>query len=144
MTRRVLFDLNLILDVLLDRAPHAAASSALWAAVESGEAEGVLAAHCVTTLHFLASRSAGREFGDRCVADVLSVFSVAAVDATVLRAALSMGGLDFEDAVCAAAAKASGCHLVATRDPRGFKAAGIPAMAPIEALAAIRTRPPAA
>lgn len=139
MKRRVLFDLNVVLDVLLDRQPHAAASSALWAAVEAGDAEGMLAAHCVTTLHYLATRSGGREFGDRCVADVLSVFGVSAVDHAVIREALGMGWPDFEDAVCAASAKSAGCHFIATRDPRGFKSAEIPALAPIEALAAIRT-----
>jgi predicted nucleic acid-binding protein len=136
--RRVLVDLNILLDVLLDRAPHAEASAALWAAVESGEAEGLLAAHSVTTLHYLASRSAGREFGDRCVADVLTVFSVAPVDRAVLAEALGMKWPDFEDAVCAASARSAGCHLIATRDPRGFKHSACPALAPGEALLAIR------
>ena len=139
MKRRVLLDLTVILDVLLDRPPHVLASSALWAAVETGAAEGMLAAHAVTTLHYLATRSGGREFGDRCVADVLSVFSVAAVDQAVIEEALAMGWPDFEDAVCAAAGRAAGCHLIATRDPRGFRAAAIPALAPIEALAVVRT-----
>jgi predicted nucleic acid-binding protein len=137
--RRVLFDLNLILDVLLDRTPHAEASAALWAAVEGGEAEGLLAAHAVTTLHYLASRSGGAAFGNRCVTEVLSVFAVAQVDAPVLEHALSMGWADFEDAVCVAAAVTAGCHIIATRDARGFKKASIPALAPNEALAAIRT-----
>jgi predicted nucleic acid-binding protein len=140
--RRVLVDLNVLLDVLLDRAPHAEASAALWAAIESGEAEGLLAAHCVTTLHYLATRSGGREFGDRCVADVLSVFSGAPLDAAVLSEALDKGWADFEDAVCASSATASGCHLIATRDPAGFKKSACPALAPREALVAIRSPSP--
>lgn len=139
MKRRVLVDLNVILDVLLDRTPHAEASAALWAAVEAGEAEGLLAAHCVTTLHYLASRSGGRGFGDRCVADVLSVFAVAPLDAGVLEAALALGWSDFEDAVCAASAQSAGCQLIATRDPKGFKRSPCPALAPREALLAIRS-----
>lgn len=142
MKRRVLVDLNVVLDVLLDRAPHAEASAALWGAVETGEAEGLLAAHCVTTLRSLAARSGGPAFGDRCVADVLSVFSVAPLDAAVLEEALGMGWEDFEDAVCAASATASGCQLIATRDPRGFRRSACPALAPTEALAAIRSPAP--
>ena len=141
MKRRVLVDLNVILDVLLDRAPHVEASAALWAALETGEGEGLLAAHCVTTLHYLASRSGGRAFGDRCVADVLSVFAVAPVDSAVLAEALAMGWADFADAVCAASAKSAGCHLIATRDPQGFKRAALPALAPREALVVVRSRP---
>ena len=56
MKRRILVDLNVVLDVLLDRAPRAEAAAAVWAAVEKGEAEGLLAAHSVTTLHYLATR----------------------------------------------------------------------------------------
>ncbi len=51
--KRVLFDVNVVLDVLLDRKPHADASAAAWAAVETGTAEGFLAAHAVTTIHYL-------------------------------------------------------------------------------------------
>ena len=142
MKRRVLVDLNILLDVLLDRAPHVEASAALWAAVESEEAEGLLAAHRVTTLHYLAARSGGAAFGDHCVRDVLSVFAVAPVDGPVLSEALALGWSDFEDAVCAAAARAAGCHFIVTRDPRGFRQSACPALAPAEALAALRTNVP--
>jgi predicted nucleic acid-binding protein len=139
--RRILVDLNLVLDVLLDRQPHAASASALWAAVETGETEAVLAAHCVTTLHYLASRSRGAQFGDECVAGVLSVFGVAPIDGDVLRQAMAMRWSDFEDAVCAAAASVAECQAIATRDPRGFKGSVVPALTPEQVLAAIRATP---
>lgn len=133
---RWLIDLNVVLDVLLDRAPHADAASAVWAAVETGRVEGRLAAHSVTTLHYLASRSGGRAFGDRCVSDVLTVFGVAGVDRAVLQDALALKWPDFEDAVCAAAAHAAGCHAIVTRDPKGFRKAALPVWTPAEALVA--------
>lgn len=142
MRTRILIDLDVILDVLLDRAPHAEASAAVWAAIESGEADGAIAAHCVTTLHYLATRSRGRDFGERCVADVLSVFAVAPVDSAVLSEALALRWSDFEDAVCAASAKAAGCQVIATRDPRGFKGSLCPALTPVETLALLRASQP--
>ena len=57
--KRVLFDTNVVLDVLLDRQPYVEASAAAWAAVETGVAEGMLAAHAVTAA---AARTAGCEF----------------------------------------------------------------------------------
>ncbi|MBI2377259.1 MAG: PIN domain-containing protein [Deltaproteobacteria bacterium] len=138
---RILLDLNLILDVLIDREPYAEESSALWAAIENHEAEGFLSAHCVTTLHCLAARSGHGQFGDQCVSDVLSVFGVAAVDRSVLENAVGMGWADFEDAVCVAAAVASGCQAVATRDREGFKSSTLPVLSAKEALAAIRLSP---
>lgn len=144
MKRRILVDLNVVLDVLLDRAPHAEAAAAVWALVETGQVEGLLSAHCVTTLHSLATRSRGREFGDRCVSDVLSVFGVAPVDGAVLAGAMALGWADFEDAVCAASARAAGCNLITTRDPRGFKGSPCPALTPVETVAALRAPLPRA
>ena len=51
--KRILFDTNVILDVLLDRRPYAEASAAAWEAVETGSVEGLLAAHAITTIHYL-------------------------------------------------------------------------------------------
>lgn len=136
--RRAILDLNVVLDVLLDREPHVAASAALWAYIELGEAEGYLAAHTLPRLYYLASKARGRPFAERCVADVLSVFAVAPVDQEVLRKALALGWDDFEDAVCATAGVAAGCQLIATRDPRGFRQASLPALTPAGALLALR------
>lgn len=48
--RRLLFDVNVILDVLLDRRPFVDSSSAAWAAVERGDADGLLCAHAITRM----------------------------------------------------------------------------------------------
>ena len=139
MKRRIFVDLNVLLDVLVDRPPHAEAADAVWAAIGRGEAEGRVAAHSVTTLAYLATRAGGRAFADRCVADVLCVFGAAPIDAAVLSEALALGWPDFEDAVCAASAHAAGCHLITTRDPRGFKGSPCPPLTPVETLALLRT-----
>lgn len=139
---RVLLDLNVLLDVLLDRAPHADAAAALWAAIEAGEAEGRLSAHAVTTLHYLAARAHGRAFAEQCVRDVTSVFAVSPVDGAVVARALALGFNDFEDAVTAAAAAADRCTAIASRDARGFRGATLPVQHPAAALSAIRVRGP--
>ena len=135
---RALVDLNVVLDVLLDRAPHADAAAALWAAVERRELEGALAAHAVTTLHCLSVRARGRVFGERCVRDVLSVFGVAPVTADVCQQALTLGGADFEDAVSSAAAVAAGCDVIIARDATGFRGAPLRVLEPATALAVLR------
>jgi hypothetical protein len=48
---RVLVEANVALDVLAKREPHYATSAAVWALVEQGHIEALLAAHMVTTLH---------------------------------------------------------------------------------------------
>ena len=137
---RLLFDLNVVLDVLLDRRPHATVAAALWAEVERGAAEGLIPAHGVTTIYYLAARAHRRPFAQRAVADLLSVFRVAPLDEAVLRRALALAWPDFEDAVCAVAAAAARCSALVTRDPDGFRDAPIPILSPAAALALLRER----
>ena len=48
--------------------------------------------------------------------------------------ALALAWPDFEDAVCAAAAEASGCDALVTRDPDGYPNAPLPVIDPAAAL----------
>lgn len=137
---RVLLDLNVVLDVLLDRKPHADAAAALWAAIEVREGEGRLSAHAVTTLHDLATRARGRAFAEQCVRDVTSVFAVSPVDGAVVARALALAFADFEDAVTAAAAEADGCGAVVSRDADGFRNSPVAVLDAEAALTAIRVR----
>src|SRR5437867_6422332 len=138
--RRLLFDLNVILDVLLDRPPHAAAAAAVWAAAERKQVDGLIPAHGVTTIFYIAARQRDAAYARRVVGDLLTVFRVAPVDHSVIRRALTLGWRDFEDAVCAAAAEAAGCKAIVTRDPRGFAASPVEVMQP-EAAAVWRGQP---
>lgn len=133
--RRLLLDLNVVLDVLLDRPPHTAPAAAVWAAVELGRVEGLLPAHAFTTIHYLARRARGGRFANQALEDLLRVFSVAPVDGAVVRSALGLSWPDFEDAVCASAAMASRCDAIVSRDSAGFRSSPVPVMDPVTARA---------
>jgi predicted nucleic acid-binding protein len=119
--RRILLDTNIVLDVLLDHRPHVDASAAAWAAVETGVSEGMLAAHAVTTIHYLIRKEMGNARAARTISAILRVFAVAAVDGSVIREALQLPIIDFEDAVTAAAARLAGCEFIVTRNPKSFR-----------------------
>jgi len=136
--KRLLLDTNIVLDVLMDRQPHAPASVAVFAAVENGKAEGLIAAHAITTIHYLLSREAGEAGSKQVLRTLLKLFRVAPVDGDIIQHAIQASGQDFEDSVTAAAAQASGCHVIVTRDPKGFRRSPIPALNPALALALLR------
>ena len=136
---RVLIDINVVLDVLLDRHPHVVPAAAVWARVERGQAHGYLSAHAFTTIFYLAHKAKGRPAALRMVESLLKVFRVGAVNEAVITRALALACPDFEDAVGAACAEAAGCAALVTRDPRGFKGASIPVLNPAEALAWMTT-----
>ena len=78
-----------------------------------------LAAHAITTIHYLVQRELGAASTKQLMALILRVFRVAAMDSAVIEQALRLALADFEDAVTAAAALTSGCEFVVTRDPKG-------------------------
>ena len=135
--RRVLLDLNVLLDVLLDREPHAEMSAAIWAAIEERRLDGALAAHGLTTIFYLVAKQRGRVAAREVVADLLAVFGIAAVDEVVLRRAVALDLADFEDAVAAAAAEAAACDAIVTRDLSGFRGSPVQALEPLLVLAAL-------
>jgi predicted nucleic acid-binding protein len=138
--KKALIDTNVILDVLLDRHPHARGSVAVWAAIEAGSAQGVLAAHAVTTIHYLIRRELGIAKARQTISTVLRVFGVAVVDGRVIQLALELPLSDFEDAVTAAAAQFAGCDYIVTRDPKGFRGCGIRSLMPEAAAPLLREK----
>jgi predicted nucleic acid-binding protein len=136
--KRVLVDVNVILDVLLARQPHAVASRTIWAAIELRRAEGFLAAHAVTTIDYLIRKELGAARSRRAMRALLRVFTVAPVDHAIIQRALDSDGADFEDSVTSAAAAAAGCDLIVTRDPKGFRASPVPVFTPEAAAPLIR------
>lgn len=140
--KRILFDVDLILDVLLDRKPFADASAAAWRAVETGVAEGLLAAHAVTTIHYLIRKEEGSAKAKQILSAVLTVFGVAAVDSAVIDEALQLPCPDFEDAVTAAAARSARCDCIVTRDPKRFRASPVRTLTPDAALPLLRETDP--
>jgi predicted nucleic acid-binding protein len=132
--KRLLLDLNVFLDVILDRAPAADVAAALWAAIERGQGQGMVPAHGVTTIFYLLEKARGAAFAREGIERLTRVFNVAPVDDGVVRRALALAWSDFEDAVCAAAAEASGCDALVTRDPDGYPNAPVPVVDPAAAL----------
>jgi predicted nucleic acid-binding protein len=128
--KRILFDTNVVLDVLFDRQPYVEASAAAWAAVETGISEGMVAAHAVTTIHYLVRKEKGNARATRIISAILRVFGVAVVDGAVIQEALQLPFFDFEDAVTAAAGRLAGCECIVTRDPKGFRGSPVRCLTP--------------
>ena len=138
--KKLLLDLNVVLDVILERKPGATAAARLWSTLERREvpARGLIPAHGVTTIFYVLERARGASFARQAVERLIDVFEVATVDDAVVRRALVLGWPDFEDAVCAAAAEAAGCDGIVSRDAAGFPDAALPVMDPAVALAWLR------
>lgn len=116
--KRLLLDVNVVLDVLLERRPHLEPAVALWAAIERRHALGLLAAHAVTTVYYLIEHEHDRRRARRALERLLSVYKVAPVDDAVIREGIRLDWPDFEDAVTAAAAAAAACDALEPQPER--------------------------
>ena len=137
---RVLFDTNVVLDVMLNREPFVAASAEILSRVEAGDLTGCVCATTVTTIHYLATRVVGTERALREIRKLLGLFEVAAVTRTVLETALDLGFPDYEDAVLHEAARQVSAEGIVTRNPRHFKNAALPVYTPEELSSALDLR----
>jgi predicted nucleic acid-binding protein len=134
---KVLFDTNVVLDVLLERQPHAPVAARLLALVNRGELEGVICATTVTTIHYIAAKSAGPDAAKQHLRELLAMFDVAPVDRRVLDGALGLDFDDFDVAVLHEAARGVGAAAIVTRNAKDFGQASIPVLDPQELLAAV-------
>jgi predicted nucleic acid-binding protein len=127
---RVLFDVNVVLDVLLKRPDHFSASAQVISLADQKLLRGLLCATTFTTVAYLVTKAAGRAAAQSQLTQLLQTFDIALVDNAVLQDALAAGFGDYEDAVQHAAAQASQCKAIVTRDLSGFRDSRLPVYTP--------------
>lgn len=131
---RILFDTNVILDLLLDREPFSTTAAHLFSKVETGKLSGYVCATTITTVHYLAGKIIGANPAKAEIRRLLTLFEIAPVNRPVLEAALASQLTDFEDAVVYQAALHVDAQGIVTRDPKGFANGTLPIYTPEEVL----------
>ncbi len=131
----ILLDTDVLIDIALDRRPHAAPSSELLDRVERGARRAFVAWHTLSNFYYLVTPARGDTATRDFIAELIRFVAVAPADTAALRYALSLPMADFEDAMQVAAARASGARHIVTRNVRDFTRSPIPAMSPRDALA---------
>ena len=134
---RILFDINVVLDVLLNREAFVEKSARLMGMVESEVIEGYLCATTLTTLDYLMTKASDKETAKSGVRRLLTLFQIAEVNATVLEMALESAFDDFEDAVQYHAGIARNIDGMVTRNPKDYRSAELPVYLPGELLAVV-------
>ncbi len=128
----VLFDTNVVLDVLLERKPFFQTAQTLFSWVEEGILTGFLGATTITTVFYLSNKAIGNKNAHGAISKLLALFSVAPVNRSVLENALTSEFADFEDAVLYQSAAHAGVQAIITRDGEGFRNSKIAVYTPDE------------
>ncbi len=113
---RLLFDTNIVLDVLLDRRPFVEYSKQLWQAVDEGRLTGYVTATTLTNIFYIARKLVGAHKANAAVKVCLDTFEICPVDRSALELALNMAANDYEDALQVACAQLADLDGIVTRD----------------------------
>jgi predicted nucleic acid-binding protein len=130
----ILLDTDVLLDVALDRAPHADASSALLDLLERRGRMAFVAWHTLSNLYYLVRPLGGDRGARDFLADLTAFVTVAPAGTDALHHALGLPLPDLEDAMQVAAARECGALYIATRNGKDFVRSPVPARTPAQLL----------
>jgi predicted nucleic-acid-binding protein len=133
--KQVLFDSDVLIDVLAQRQPFVTASAQALNRVTQPEVQGFVSGHAVTNIFYILRRQVGSATARELISRLLQHLQVASVTDEIIRAALQSSITDFEDAVTSEVAKAAGVEVIVTRNTPDFVASDLPAVLPEEFLA---------
>jgi predicted nucleic acid-binding protein len=132
---KVLIDSNIVLDLILRRAPWFVDAAQIVAACETGALEGALPASVLTDIFYVTRRATDLATAFSAVDLCLRLFVLLSVDQMTVERARQIPGNDFEDAIVLACAAIAGVDALVTRDRAGFAAAPMTVLTPGELLA---------
>jgi predicted nucleic acid-binding protein len=129
---RLLFDTNVVLDVLLVREPWAKELKPIWEARRVGRVQGFVAATSLTNIFYIARRLSTAERARQAVRSCMGSLAVIPVDAATVEMADRLPGQDLEDNLQIACALVAGLDGILTRDVAGFAGSPVRAYSPAD------------
>ena len=135
----MLFDTNVILDVMLLREPFLKSSALLLAEVERKNIEGFVCSTTVTTINYLVEKTKNRKVVLSQIESLLKIFQVTQVDKSCLESALNSKITDFEDAVLNESAYRERVDGIVTRNEKDFKQSKLTIYNPEELLKILKS-----
>lgn len=134
---RVLLDVNIILDLLLDREGFAEEAVTIWEANNSSKIEIFIAAITPTILFYVARKKKGLEIARQYIEDILAATQVCPLSRQIFLQATKLPFKDFEDAVQVASAMYSKLDCIVTRDLKDYKNSTLQVYSPSDFIALI-------
>jgi predicted nucleic acid-binding protein len=125
----VVLDLNIALDVLLERKEFLDSAEILLLA-ESKKIEAVIPLHGITTVYYFCRKEMSDSMARAQLAKLLKIVSVFPISQKGVEAAIASSIDDFEDAIVAETGVSAKADFIVTRNVRDFLKSQIPAMLP--------------
>jgi len=137
MTDRPFFDVNVLLDHLLDRAPFAGDASELWSMAERRDFAACISAVSFNIVYYVVRHEADERAARRAIKGLRDIFDTVEVDAHIINQAIDSAFPDFEDALQHTCAMRAGATHLLTRDLSSFRRSQVPVVSPVDYLRAL-------
>lgn len=134
----VLLDTDVLVDLALDRRPHAEPAAALVDALERRPGNAFVAWHSVSNFYYVVAPSKGKDSARSFLMELAQFVDVSPTTTESLRFASGLEMKDFEDALQVAAAMACQADVIATRNLRDYAKAPVKAVKPAAVLEQLR------
>lgn len=132
---QVLFDTDVLLDVVEDRHPHADSSGAALRLAELGTIEGLVALHSLPTVFYLVEKHRNRHAAYEALEILLRFLRMTSLEHDGVVQALAWRWRDFEDALQAASALRAEADVLVTRNVGDYRNATLAVEKPRQFLA---------
>jgi len=138
---KVLFDTNVVLDVILKQEPFYKDSAVVMQVIEKGEISAFLATVSMTNIFYILGKRKKTSVEIYQILDKLTVlFKLAEISQTTVADALALRWKDFEDAVQYVTAKENNVNFIITRNKADYKSSDISCMTPTEFIAFLKEK----
>lgn len=132
-----LVDTNVLLDVALNRHPHAITACGVWTLAEERRVQGSVSALSFNNVDYVVRKIAGRAKALGILGNMLALFDVVPLDRAILEQSVHSGMADFEDAIQYFSALRAQARYIVTRDPGHFPKGELEVVSPGEFLALV-------
>ena len=120
MSRKVLFDTNILLDASMSERPDWPYAIMLLDEIAYGNLEGYITATSLKDAYFVLTKYANESLAREFVVAALDAFTVVAVDDALCRMAARSNEPDFEDGIIRACAEGEKVDFIISRDESAF------------------------
>ena len=117
---KILIDTNILLDVLAKRHPFYASAARIWTLAEKSKISACVSAISFNNVYYILRKVGDRHKARKAISYLRDVFSIIAVDETILSLAMDSDIIDFEDAIQYYCARKARVRYLVTRNPSDF------------------------
>ena len=118
--KTILYDTNIILDVLMQREPFFQNSVIALSLAGKNSVNGYLAGHSITTIDYIFQKKVGYLQSRQAISRLLEKLQVSPITDLVIRQGLNSNFRDFEDAITYFSAKEVNAQIIITRNVKDF------------------------